>query len=253
MGVGIIIPVVIFIIVLVLTILKTLKWAKRKKEFFEKLGQELEERCVTVTKQESKDDYVRQNQKYQNTNFNGRSNTYFPADQKDLETLLEGRVATKVAEKTGGTPGVDGSPVCEETEYRSPPEYMNQPQQLDQTVDPPPQSSEYIQLALANGPVSNGYIQIQQLPKNVLPVVTSTTSSMKPEQDSRSVALVDAGLQSPGYSQVGLMKAEPSPPVPAGPSAGYIQFPSSSVVISPGLLEESSDPRVLEHRNTTRV
>merc|ERR1719510_1712536 len=87
--VGIIIPVVFFI-VLVLTILKTLKWAKRKKEFFEKLGQELEERCVTVTKQESKDDYVRQNQKYQNTNFNGRNNTYFPADQKDLETLLEG-------------------------------------------------------------------------------------------------------------------------------------------------------------------
>ena len=29
----------VFIIVLVLTILKTLKWAKRKKEFFEKLGQ----------------------------------------------------------------------------------------------------------------------------------------------------------------------------------------------------------------------
>ena len=105
--VGIIIPVVIFIIVLVLTILKTLKWAKRKKEFFEKLGQvgkvvaickikklfiifpkELEERCVTVTKQESKDDYIRQNQKYQNTNFSGRNNTYFPTDQKDMEVSI---------------------------------------------------------------------------------------------------------------------------------------------------------------------
>ena len=49
---------------------------------------ELEERCVTVTKQESKDDYVRQNQKYQNTNFSGRNNTYFPADQKDLEVSI---------------------------------------------------------------------------------------------------------------------------------------------------------------------
>ena len=165
-----------------------------------------------------------------------------------------------VSEKTGSTPGVEGSPVCEETEHRAPPEYMNsnnhqqhhQQEQEDQTGCPPPQSSEYIQLALANGPVSNGYIQIQQLPKNVL-LATSTTSSMKPELDNRSVALVNAGLQSPGYSQVGLMKAEPSPPVPVGPSAGYIQFPSSSVVISPGLLEQSSDPRALEHRNTTRV
>ena len=49
---------------------------------------ELEERCVTVTKQESKDDYVRQNQKYQNSNFSGRNNTYFPADQKDLEVSI---------------------------------------------------------------------------------------------------------------------------------------------------------------------
>ena len=41
-----------------------------------------------MTKQESKDDYVRQNQKYQNSNFSGRNNTYFPADQKDLEVSI---------------------------------------------------------------------------------------------------------------------------------------------------------------------
>ena len=49
---------------------------------------ELEERCVTVTKQESKEDYVRQNQKYQNTHFSGRNNSYFPADRKDLEVSV---------------------------------------------------------------------------------------------------------------------------------------------------------------------
>lgn len=206
-----------------------------------------------MTKQESKDDYVRQNQKYQNSNFSGRSNTYFPADQKDLETLLEGRAA--MAGKTGLSPGVEerGEP-CEETEQKPPPEYMNSNnQQQEQPGCPQPQSSEYIQLALANGPVSNGYIQIQQLPKNVLPEATTTTtttgsgsttsSALKPE-----VALVENGLQCPGYSQVGLIKAEPPPPVSPGP--GYIQFPSSSVLISPGLLDQSSEPRAVQLRNT---
>ena len=175
-------------------------------------------------------------------------------------------MATKVSEKTVDSPGVEGSPGSEETEHRPPPEYRNtndhQQEEEEPAACPPPQSSEYIQLALANGPVTNGYIQIQQLPKNVLPGATTTTTtttnttttSMKPELDSRSVALVDAGLQSPGYSQVGLMKAaEPSPAVTGGPSAGYIQCPPSSVVISPGLLEQSSDPRALQHRNTTIV
>ena len=170
-------------------------------------------------------------------------------------------MASKGPEETSGSPVVEASPGSEETDPRAPPEYSNTnnlQQQEEPAVCPSPQSSEYIQLALANGPVTNGYIQIQQLPKNVLPgattpTTTPTTTGMKPELDSRSVALVDAGLQSPGYSQVGLMKTEPSPTVTVGPSAGYIQFPSSSVLISPGLLEQSSDPRALEHRNTTRV
>ena len=37
--VGIVIPVVLVVIIIVLVLLKTLKWAKRKKEFFTKLGQ----------------------------------------------------------------------------------------------------------------------------------------------------------------------------------------------------------------------
>ena len=46
----------------------------------------MDDTYVTVTKQESKQDYVRQNQKYQTTNFNGRTencNHYFPEEQKD--------------------------------------------------------------------------------------------------------------------------------------------------------------------------
>ena len=175
-----------------------------------------------------------------------------------IQTLLEGRAGNnKVGEKTGGGGGGLGG------EARTQPEYMNsnphqqQAQSLEEAEAPPPQSSEYIQLSLANGPVSNGYIQIQQLPKNVLPGLTTTTSSSsshKPELDSLSVALVDTGFQSPGYSQVGLIK----PPDPAGASAkagpggggGYIQFPSGSpVVISPASLLEPSRA-ALEPRNT---
>ena len=169
-----------------------------------------------------------------------------------IQTLLEGRAGNnKVGEKTGGGgSGLGG-------EARTQPEYMNsnhhhqqQAQSLEEAEAPPAQSSEYIQLSLANGPVSNGYIQIQQLPKNVLPA----SSSHKPELDSLSVALVDTGFQSPGYSQVGLI----NPPEPAGASAkavpgggaGYIQFPSGSpVVISPAsLLDHSS--ATLAPRNT---
>ena len=182
-----------------------------------------------------------------------------------IQTLLEGRAGNnKVGEKTGGGGGGLGG------EARTQPEYMNsnhhqhqQAQSLEEAEAPPPQSSEYIQLSLANGPVSNGYIQIQQLPKNVLPGLTTTTSSSsshKPELDSLSVALVDTGFQSPGYSQVGLI----NPPEPAGASAkagpggggGYIQFPSGSpVVISPAsLLDHSSSlgpsRAALEPRNT---
>ena len=175
-----------------------------------------------------------------------------------IQTLLEGRAGNnKVGEKTGsGGSGLGG-------EARTQPEYMNsnhhhqQAQSLEEAEAPPPQSSEYIQLSLANGPVSNGYIQIQQLPKNVLPGLTTTTSSSsshRPELDSLSVALVDTGFQSPGYSQVGLI----NPPEPAGASAkagpggggGYIQFPSGSpVVISPASLLEPSRA-ALEPRNT---
>ena len=178
---------------------------------------------------------------------------------------MEERVATKLSKAAAGSAGLEespASPASEETEPRTqpPPEYINSnnDQQEEEAGCPPPLSSEYIQLALANGPVSNGYIQIQQLPKNVLPgtatattittITTTTSSNLKPELDSRSVALVDSGLQSPGYSQVGLLKAESSPPV--CPSAGYIQFPSNSVLISPGLLEQNSDPRTFQLRNT---
>ena len=169
---------------------------------------------------------------------------------------------SKAAAGSAGLEESPAGPASEETEPRTqpPPEYINSnnDQQEEEAGCPPPLSSEYIQLALANGPVGNGYIQIQQLPKNVLPgatttttittITTTTSSSLKPELDSRSVALVDSGLQSPGYSQVGLLKAESSPPV--CPSAGYIQFPSNSVLISPGLLEQNSDPRTFQLRNT---
>ena len=171
-----------------------------------------------------------------------------------MQTLLEGRTNHKVPEKTGDLAGEGGSlpreeasPGCEEREQRPQPQYINSQNPLEES-GPPPQSSEYIQLSLANGPVSNGYIQIQQLPRNILPGMTTAPTNMKPELESLSVALVDTGVQSPGYSQVGLIKPEPT--AKPGPGGGYIQFPNSSVVISPALLEQSSDPRTLEPRNT---
>ena len=81
-------------------------------------------------------------------------------------------------------------------------------------------SEENIQISLTNAPVGNGYIQIQQIQRNL--------PSSKPE-----MALIDSD-QATGYSRVGAL-----------PSPGYIQFPGNSVVISPGLLEQSSLPREL--------
>ena len=148
---------------------------------------------------------------------------------------------SQAGEKTDVNTGVTVSPASQETSDTPQPDYINSnSRQLEEPGIPPPQSSEYIQLALANGPVTNGYIQIQQLPKNVVPDTNSPTpTTTKSELDSGRVALVGSSFQDPGYSQVGLIKPQPS--------NGYIQVPPNSVVISPGLLDQSGDPRALEH------
>ena len=93
-------------------------------------------------------------------------------------------------------------------------------------------SEGYIQLSLANSPMTNGYIQIQQLEKTEAPIQASKTE----------LGLLASGVESPGYSKVGPVS-----------SSGYIQFPGNSVLISPGLLDQADLSRGLETARNTVV
>jgi len=260
---GIVIPVVLLLFIIVLILFKTLKWAKRKKEFFTKLGQELDDKYVTVTKQDSKHDYIKQNQAYQTTNFNGRTgnlNYHLPGEHQDLtETLLEQRAVNKECKEGGHQPDqsdqlsagdqqdhqlteqhLSEQHLTEQhlteqnlleqhlTEQQLTEQHLTEQHLTEQHLTDPARVSEgYIQISLANAPVANGYIQIQQLPANVVPT-------------GSEIGLLEAGEQCPGYSKVG----------PVG-SAGYIQFPGSSVVISPALLDQTTLDNSLDlPRNT---
>ena len=90
---------------------------------------------------------------------------------------------------------------------------QHQPVQADPSRAP----GGYIQLSLVNAPVTNGYIQIQQL-ENTVPLPVSKTE----------IALLDSVEGCPGYSKLG-----------AVPNGGYIQFPGSPVLISPSLLDNT--------------
>ena len=124
---------------------------------------------------------------------------------------------------------------------------------------PPPTASPYIQLPASNvragsAPLSNGYIQIQNVPRP--PVLHNGVTSPPPAQE-----LVLHSAENPFYSKVSmitdpnlgvhepppqprLQSLEPLEPLQAVKiSPGYIQFPSSSpnpVVISPNKLSDTS-------------
>jgi len=125
---------------------------------------------------------------------------------------------------------------------------------------PPPTASPYIQLPAANvrtgaAPQSNGYIQIQNVPRPQLVLNNPVTSPSLPPPAQE---LVPHSAENPFYSKVAIV-TDPSlgPNVPqtlepprealqaVKMSPGYIQFPSSSspnnpVVISPDKLSDTS-------------
>ena len=82
MAICILLP--ILVVIIAIATFRSWSWYARKKRFFSKLGQELDERFITVTSTETALD---QSRKTESTDFGGREDRkddYFSPGSKDL-------------------------------------------------------------------------------------------------------------------------------------------------------------------------